>query len=111
MNFSKRKSELSVLATAFCVALLTITLLPSVTNSIARAAGKGLDVEVPFEIKALKTPGLVAPNFLQDDHGTMVVSDQAGRAFSVTVAGQGTPPSGKSKIKNTAGLTNGRTRV
>ena len=107
MNFSKRKSELSVLATAFCVALLAITLLPSVTNSIARAAGKGLDVEVPFEIKALKTPGLVAPYFLQDDHGTMVVSDQAGGVFSVTFAGKVTPLADKSKVKNPAGVAIG----
>ena len=78
MNFSKRKSDLSVLATAFSVILLAIGTLPGLTNSIARAAGKGLDVEVPFEIKALKTPGLVAPYFIQDDHGAMVVSDQAG---------------------------------
>src|SRR6266436_5299421 len=109
MNFSKRKSELSVLATAFCVALLTITLLPSVTNSIARAAGKGGNVEVPFEIKALKTPGLVAPYFLQDDHGTMVVSDQAGGVFSVTFAGKVTPLADKSKIKNPAGVAIGPT--
>jgi hypothetical protein len=107
MNFSKRKSEFSVLATAFCLALLAISLLPSVTNSIARASGAGLDVEVPFEIKALKTPGLVAPYFLQDDHGTMVVSDQAGGVFSVTLAGKVTPLADKSKIKNPAGVAIG----
>ena len=67
MNFSKRKnsrSVFSVSAIAFSVAALTIAALPSVTNSIASAAGKGLDVEVPFEINALKAPGLVAPYFL-----------------------------------------------
>ena len=109
MNFSKRKSDLSVLATAFSVILLAIGTLPGVTNSIARAAGKGLDVEVPFEIKALKTPGLVAPYFVQDDHGAMVVSDQAGGVFSVTFAGKVTPLADKTKVKNPAGVAIGPT--
>ena len=110
MNFSKRKSNLSVFsvfATAFSVAALTIAALPSVTNSIASAAGKGLDVEVPFEINALKAPGLVAPYFLQNNHGVMVVSDQAGGVFSVTFGGKVTPLAGKSKIKNPAGVAVG----
>lgn len=107
MNFSKRKSSFSVFATAFSVVALTIVALPGVTNSIARAAGKGLDVEVPFEIKALKAPGLVAPYFLQDDHGAMVVSDQAGGVFSVTFGGKVTSIADKSKIKNPAGVAIG----
>jgi len=113
MNFSKRKSDFSVSPAALCVAagvvLLAIGALPGVTNTLARAAGKGLDVEVPFEIKALKTPGLVAPYFLQDDHGTMIVSDQAGGVFSVTFAGKVTPLADKSKIKNPAGVAIGPT--
>jgi len=68
-------------------------------HSIARAAGAGLDVEVPFEIKALKTPGLVAPYFVQDNHGTMVVSDQAGGVYSVTFGGKATALADKTKIK------------
>src|SRR5208283_1419272 len=110
MNFSKRKSSFSVCsvsAIAFSVAALTIGALPSVTNSIASAAGKGLDVEVPYEINALKAPGLVAPYFLQDNHGVMVVSDQAGGVFSVTFGGKVTPLAGKSKIKNPAGVAIG----
>src|SRR5260370_879419 len=84
MNFSRRRSDFSVFVSAFSFAAFIIGALPNMTNSLARAAGKGLDVEVPFEIKALKTPGLVAPYFLQDDHGAMVVSDQAGGVFSAT---------------------------
>ncbi|HZC45051.1 MAG TPA: hypothetical protein VE243_01175, partial [Candidatus Acidoferrum sp.] len=71
---------------ALAVAVVVIATLPSMTNSIARAAGAGLDVEVPFEIAALKAPGLVAPYFLADNHGVMVVSDQAGGVYSVTFA-------------------------
>lgn len=107
MNFSKRKSSFSVFATAFSVAALTIAALPGVTNSIARAAGAGLDVEVPFEIKALKAKGLIAPYFLQDDHGAMVVSDQAGGVFSVTFGGKVTTLADKTKIKNPAGVAIG----
>ena len=110
MNFSKRKSSFSVFsvfATALSVAALTIAALPSVTNSIASAAGKGLDVEVPFEIHALKAPGLIAPYFLQDNHGVMVVSDQAGGVFSVTLGGKVTELAGRSKIKNPAGVAIG----
>src|SRR5229473_7453302 len=111
MNFSKRKSNLLEFPTAFSlavgIALLAIVSIPGVTNSIASAAGKGLDVEVPFEIKALKTPGLVAPYFIQDDHGAMVVSDQAGGVYSVTFAGKATALADKTKIKNPAGVAIG----
>jgi hypothetical protein len=107
MNFSKRKSNFSILATAFGVVALTIAALPGLTNSIARASGAGLEVEVPFEIKALKAPGLVAPYFLQDNHGTMVVSDQAGGVYSVTLGGKVTPLADKAKIKNPAGVAIG----
>ncbi len=107
MNFSKRKSNFSIFATAFCLGALAIAALPSLTNSIARAAGAGLDVEVPFEIKALKTPGLVAPYFVQDNHGAMVVSDQAGGVYSVSFAGKATALADKTKIKNPAGVAVG----
>ena len=107
MNFSKRKSKFSIFASAFTIAALTIVASPRLTNSIARAAGSGLEVEVPFEIKALKAPGLVAPYFVQDNHGTMVVSDQAGGVYSVTFAGKATPLADKTKIKNPAGVAVG----
>jgi len=107
MNFSKRKSKLTILAIALSVAALAIAALPGLTNSIARASGAGLDVEVPFEIKALKAPGLVAPYFLQDNHGTMVVSDQAGGVYSVTFGGKATALADKTKIRNPAGVAIG----
>jgi hypothetical protein len=107
MNFSKRRNKFSVFAAAFAIVALTIAAMPGLTNSIARASGAGPDVEVPFEVKALKTPGLVAPYFVQDNHGTMVVSDQAGGVYSVTFAGKATPLADKTKIKNPAGLAIG----
>ena len=107
MNFSKRKSKFSIFAIALSVAALAVAALPGLTNSIARASGAGLDVEVPFEIKALKAPGLVAPYFLQDNHGTMVVSDQAGGVYSVTFGGKATALADKTKIRNPAGVAIG----
>jgi hypothetical protein len=109
MNFSTRKSSFSLVVSSVSLAALIIAALPNVTNSIAHAAGAGLDVEVPFEIKALKATGLVAPYFLQDNHGAMVVSDQAGGVFSVTFAGKVTELAGKAKIKNPAGVAIGPT--
>ncbi|MGH7925716.1 MAG: hypothetical protein ACREQH_14120 [Candidatus Binatus sp.] len=107
MNFSKRKSRLSIFAAALGVAALAIAASPGLTNSIARASGAGMEVEVPFEIKALKAPGLVAPYFVQDNHGVMVVSDQAGGVFSVTFGGKVTALADKTKIKNPAGVAIG----
>ena len=107
MNFSKRKNRLTGLATGLSVIVLAIAVSAGLTNSIARAAGAGLEVEVPFEIKALKAPGLVAPYFIQDNHGTMVVSDQAGGVYSVTFGGKATPLADKKKIKNPAGVAVG----
>ena len=108
MNFSKRKNRsVSRFGIALSVAVLAIAAMPGLTNSIARASGAGLDVEVPFEIKALKAPGLVAPYFLQDNHGAMVVSDQAGGVYSVTFGGKVTPLADKTKIKNPAGVAIG----
>jgi hypothetical protein len=107
MNLSKRKSSYSVFAVALSVAALTIVAMPGLTNSIARASGAGLDVEVPFEIAALKAPGLVAPYFIQDNHGAMVVSDQAGGVYSVTFGGKATALADKKKIRNPAGVAIG----
>ncbi len=108
MNFSKRKNRsFSIFGIALSVAALAIVAMPSLTNSIARASGAGLEVEVPFEINALKAPGLVAPYFLQDNHGAMVVSDQAGGVYSVTFGGKVTPLADKTKIKNPAGVAIG----
>lgn len=107
MNFSKRKNSFSSLAAGLSAIVLAIAALAGLFGSSAQAAGAGLEVEVPFEIKTLKTPGLVAPYFLQDNHGTMVVSDQAGGVYSVTFSGKATPLADKKKIKHPAGVAIG----
>jgi hypothetical protein len=107
MNFSKRKNSFSSLAAGLSAIALAIAAFAGLTRSTAHASGAGLEVEVPFEIKTLKAPGLVAPYFLQDNHGTMVVSDQAGGVYSVTFAGKATPLADKKKIKHPAGVAIG----
>ncbi|MDB5107375.1 MAG: hypothetical protein JWM69_316 [Candidatus Binatus sp.] len=104
MNLRKRKNRLSFAVIAFGAA---IVLAPRALNSIANASGKGLDVEVPYEIKALKTPGLIAPYYLQERKGDLTVSDKAGGVFTVTFAGKVTELAGKAKIKNPAGVAVG----
>jgi hypothetical protein len=70
------------------------------------AFGAGLDVEIPFEIKPLKS-SVVAPYFIADDKGTIIVSDQAGGIYSVTMAGKATSLAPKTKLKNPAGVAVG----
>jgi hypothetical protein len=53
MNYWKRKSRLPLFASTLGATVLMIAATAGITNSIADAAGKGLDVEVPYEIKAL----------------------------------------------------------
>lgn len=110
MNFWKRESSLkreNRLSTAASIAgavlVLGIAWLGTM-RTMASAAGKGPDVEVPYEIKPLKAPGLTAPYFAQAYKGGLVVSDQAGGVFNVTYAGKATELAGKSKIKNPAGV-------
>jgi hypothetical protein len=107
MNFSKRKNSFSSLAAGLSAIVLAIAVFAGLSRSTAHASGAGLEVEVPFEIKTLKTPGLVAPYFLQDNHGAMVVSDQAGGVYSVTFSGKATPLADKKKIKHPAGVAIG----
>ncbi len=107
MNFSKNKSRIFFFLTALSAVAAFIAGWPIAWAPVAHAAGKGLDVEVPYEIAALKAPGLTAPYYLQENEGKIVVSDQAGGVFSVTFGGKVTEIAGKAKIRNPAGLAIG----
>src|SRR5258708_3934466 len=107
MNFWKNKSRIFYLSAAAIVLAILLSGWPIAESMLANAAGKGLDVEVPYEINALKTPGLAAPYYLQDNGENIVVSDQAGGVFSVTFGGKVTEVAGKAKIKNPAGVAIG----
>jgi len=89
-------------ATAAAIAILAVA--PAAIDSSARAEGKGLDVEIPFQIEALKTTGLVAPYYVQPMGDHMIVSDQAGGIYTVNFDGKTTPAPGAAKIKHPAGI-------
>lgn len=53
----------------------------------AIAAGKGLDVEIAYEIKALKITGVVSPRYVQVEKGNLIFSDASGGVFSAPISG------------------------
>jgi hypothetical protein len=104
MNSSQRKNRTSLLLAFAALAMAVLALMPGRLVTEALAAAAKLDVEVPFEIKALKTPGLTAPLYLGVAGNEMVVSDEAGGVYSVTTSGKATPLAGKEKIKYPGGV-------
>ncbi len=66
------------------------------------AAGKGLDVEIAYEIKALKITGATSPVYVQVDNGKLIFSDAAGLVSSAPLGdGSATPIA---KVPHPAGL-------
>jgi hypothetical protein len=84
------------------VAALAALLWPLAAQAASKP--KGIDIEIPYEATLLKTPGLKAPYYLNPDGHEMVVSDQAGGVFRVTMAGKVTELAGKAKVKHPAGV-------
>lgn len=74
---------------------------PTRWNS-ASAAGKALDVEIAYEIKALNITGAGGPLYVQSDGQKLIFSDASGAVFSAPMSG------GKAtqlaKVKNPAGV-------
>lgn len=68
----------------------------------AVAAGKGLDVEIAYEIKAVKITGVTSPRYVQVEKGNLIFSDASGGVFSSPLSG------GKAteiaKVKDPGGL-------
>jgi hypothetical protein len=105
MNSPRRRNRtnlLLILFAAFVVAALALG--PGRPFSDALAAATKLDVEVPYEIKALKSAGLTAPVYVAAQGETMIVSDSAGGVYSVTAGGKATPLAGKDKVKSPGGV-------
>ncbi|MGH7813066.1 MAG: hypothetical protein ACREQI_03585 [Candidatus Binataceae bacterium] len=101
MNLSLGKNSFPLYAAALGAALIAFTLA---ADSTAAAKGAGLDVEIPFQITVLKTPEIFAPYFLAPMDGKLVVSDQAGGVYSVTLDGKATALASRAKIKHPAGV-------
>lgn len=66
------------------------------------AAGKGLDVEIAYEIKALKISGSTSPVYVQADNGKLIFSDASGAVMSAPMGG-GTATT-LAKVANPAGV-------
>ena len=54
---------------------------------IANAAAKGLDIEIAYEIKALKIAGSTSPVYVQADNGKLIFSDASGAVMSSPMGG------------------------
>ncbi len=104
MNCLKNRNRIFFFLIALSAVAVFIVGWPIAVPPVAHAAGKGLDVEVPYEITTIKATGITAPYYLQENEGNIVVSDQAGGVFSVTFGGKVTEIAGKAKIKNPAGV-------
>ena len=106
MNSCQRRtanSWLIAIAIGAAAAVIgTAALLPRA--ALAAGKRKGVDVEIPYESKELKTPGLSAPYYFQESGRDMIVSNEDGGVFSVTMAGKTTELAGKSKLKHPAGV-------
>lgn len=66
------------------------------------AAGKGLDIEIAYEIKALKITGATSPVYVQVDNGKLIFSDASGAVMSSPM--EGGSATTIAKVANPAGL-------
>jgi len=81
MNSSKKRNK-RTFATAGVVIAASV-----VATGLALAAGKGLDVEIAYEIKALKITGSAGPLYVQGDGQKLVFSDVSGAVLSASING------------------------
>lgn len=66
------------------------------------AAGKGLDIEIAYEIKPLKITGSNSPIYVQVDNGKLIFSDASGAVMSAPMGG-GTATT-LAKVANPSGV-------
>src|SRR5690348_15478328 len=85
MNW-KRKSSWSGLAVGVGAAVV-LAAAALFGARAAAAAGKGLDIEIAYEIKALKITGAVSPRYVQVEKGNLIFSDASGAVFSTSING------------------------
>jgi hypothetical protein len=106
MNSSQRNTTDFRLAPAALAAAALFVFAAALAVSPAYAAGrkKGVDVEIPYEGNVLKTPEVAAPLYLQASGHEMIVSNEAGGVFSVTMSGKTKELAGKSKLPHPAGV-------
>lgn len=107
MNLSLRKTpDISLTARLFTAAVAIVLAGAVSAPRLAYAAGrrKGVNVEIPYEGRELKTHGLAAPYYLQQYGHDMVVSNLDGGVFKVTMSGATKELAGKAKLAHPAGV-------
>jgi hypothetical protein len=106
MNSCQRRTANSWLTAIAIAAAAAVIGAAALVPRKALAAGrkKGVDVEIPYESKELKTPGLAAPYYFQESGRDLIVSSEDGGVFTVTMAGKATELAGKAKLKHPAGV-------
>jgi len=83
MNWTKKNS-----LTVFSIVAAVISALMLASDArIANAQSKGLDVEIAYEIKALKISGATSPVYVQVQDDKLIFSDASGSVMSAPIGG------------------------
>ena len=80
MNWTRKSNVRKFSIAAMILAVVALT-------SLVNAAGKGLDVEIAYEIKALKITGATSPIYVQVEGDKLVFSDGSGAVMSAPMGG------------------------
>ncbi len=103
MNWTRKNSWWGFMMAAGVVAAVVLASSGIFGAQIANAAaGKGLDVEIAYEIKALKIAGATSPLYVQVDHGKLIFSDASGAVMSAPMSGGNSTT--LAKVANPAGV-------
>ena len=103
MNWKRKNNWTGLTFAAAAVAAVVLASSGMFGARIANAAaGKGLDVEIAYEIKALKITGATSPVYVQVDSGKLIFSDAAGTVSSAPMGGGSATT--LAKVANPAGV-------
>jgi hypothetical protein len=105
MNSTTATAKADRLLLAGAVFAVLGWLAMSIAPASAFAKSKSVDVEIPYEATLLKTPAIAAPYYLNAAGGNdLVVSNESGGVFSVTLAGKVKELASKAKVKHPGGV-------
>src|SRR5271166_1031427 len=103
MNWKRKSNWSGLTIAAGTIAAVVLASSGLFGARIANAAeGKGLDIEIAYEIKALKIAGATSPVYVQADNGKLIFSDASGAVMSAPLEG-GTATT-LAKVANPAGV-------
>lgn len=88
MNWTRKNSWTQFAVAVVAVSAVVLASSGILGERIAQAAeGKGLDIEIAYEIKALKITGATSPVYAQVDGGKLIFSDASGAVMSAPMGG------------------------